>query len=483
MSDKDQDVNPEQTNIDNVTPLETARANKKRTGKSDKPSDAQAESPEKPPRAILFENIFLAVTRSPASILPEPNFRIEMMNIADGVDHPVQIVDNEVCRKINMKQLTKLFMDYTRELRKLRGHWMYSFTANDVHDCVLYWQMAATAIPTPKPIRFHSEMGLTLLRMPFEISPMPTPLFDEIFSRMTNGDAVKAYLWSMVEYRSFRQQYLWLQGEGNDSKGALARTFIRLFQKNVLATAQQNVPWSGNKHWALPFYDKRLIVFTDFRDLRSLSNSIMLSLTGGDSLSVDPKGSAPFDADFYGKIIFCSQLELNIDDRRADKRRPIKALLQETTKYDPEYEEKLWLEMPGFLYQCCEVYERLCPNHGKIPVSQESAESIEAAISVKNDEYEIFFDRYLERDDEHRPVGYKIVPEHLLLLLKHVFQHERPLQDGFKRWLEMKGYKRKRSSCKDDTGSRAYFYPGIRIKPHHQPMLQFLLKEKAPTDR
>ncbi len=469
MTDKNDEVNGSEKVINYQEAKENAEKNKGKKGRGKKgkaASQTDSETTEatedekddpKAPAAELYENIFSAISGSPTRLLPPVPFDIATIDVGDeGLKELVEINGlTQVCRRVKIKRIGELIHNYTRI--QLARHWQYRFTANQSLAAAAYWELASSNIGSPKLIRFYDEPGLCWFRLPFVLDDtIATPLFDELLSRMTNTEAVMAWVGSIFFPESYSQQYLWIKGEGNDSKSTFARTLIKLLES--FAIVQTIAPWAtDNKHWAFPLVNKRLVVFPDFKDESSLDNAILKAMTGGDPVFVDPKGAPGYMASLFCKALFISNRWPTLEDQRSNLRRAILTEIMTTTLFDPLYEQKLFAEMQGFVSKCITVYRRICPNHGPIIVSEESKETVEANISSKNDEYEAFFDRNIEVTD----VNHRIVPVELMDRLKEAFPHDRKLIDGFKRWLEDRGYKRTRENS---VSGRPWRYFGIRLR-------------------
>ncbi len=429
--------------------------NKKSNLRSLKTKQPDNETPEKekpPKKADLYEAIFAAITHSPAALLVEPNFEIAVVERNRGVKTLIEISSGQTCSEITLKRVTDLIMKYTRT--QLCGLEAYRFTVKDCIDCAQYWESASECLPNPPHVRFLSDPGLCWSRLPFDPIPGPTPLFDELFSRMTNARAVKAWIGSLFIAESYRQQYVWLFGEGNDGKSSLLDFLAQCIGHEGML-AQSGAP-TGD-HWAAPYPGKRLVYFPDFKDLSSLDTGPLKQITGGDTIPVNPKYLTPYMAKLECKLIFSSNHLPSVNLQKSNTRRLIFAEMRSTELFDPEYSQKLWREGGAFLRSCFDIYAEECPQHGPIPVTEDSEEVLAAWASREDDEYQLWFDDFFMRDPGSQ-ISLNEMTQRIIFRFKD-FKSKRAVYD----WLHKNGYRRKQVRLADNR--RQWIYPNLSVKP------------------
>lgn len=458
MTDDLDNVNsPGTGNVSNFVEEKEKRKNKRQAKPQKKDDDDPP--PPKPLAAELYEALFHTFEQTPVlgKVLPVPKFNIKAYELEPGIHQAMIVGEGGECQPVNLSKIRQMILRYTAE--DLASIPDYRFTSCQAGAAADYWSDRINCIQKPASTLFKNAPGNCFRRIPFDLLPNPngrhTPLFNEMFSRIkSNGTALRAYIWSLLIQESFNQQYVWLYGAGNDGKGALARTLLRLFGPRI-SGSQNTAPWRGNKHWAIPFIDKRLVVFPDFKDNSSMDNGILKSLTGGDDVYVDPKGTKGYNVRLSAKLIFCSNHMPRVDPNEYEIRRLILAEFVSTTKFDAAYEEKLWGEMPYFLSDCKEVYERLCPNHEKIPIDDESKESISDSAEDRNPDLQYVFDHHFEIKPSSR-----LTPKEVRDRLNEAGHRDTFFGQRFNDWLANRGYVPKRLG----RGGTRQFH-GLKLRP------------------
>lgn len=450
MTDLDAAVNTEPTIAGNVRPIKSKKDKTKPDDSEEKPK----KDKDKPPKmAELYEAIFRALIFSPAALLPAPNFRIAMMRVSDKEVVPTRIDDKNVCTRLESDELAKLVMEYVR-LTVI--HKEYRLSAKQCHECVDYWKLASKISSSISHVRFASDLDFCWNRVPFDLTAAPTPYFDEMFARMgAQASAVKAWIWSIFELKSYNEQYLWLYGKGNDGKSSLLEFLARIFG-NEGALAQDDL--SGeDKHWGMSFIGKRFVYFPDFKQVSSLERGPLKSLTGGDRVLIRPFYKAGYMTKLDCKLALGSNYYPPASVQRSHIRR---LLFAELTPPDDsiltttsDYAEKLWSEGGAFLQSCKQEYERMCPKHERIASSQTSIDIIEAWGSHHEDEFELWFNDFFEK-------GTFLLAHDLTRCVLDRFKDNRSKGACYD-WLQKRGYRKTRQS----DGKRLWGYSGLAIKP------------------
>lgn len=220
------------------------------------------------------------------------------------------------------------------------------------------------------------------------------PLFTELFKRVTNAQAVMAWLGSLFDPKSDRQQYLWIHGEGQNGKGCLGR----ILKKLLGPSAGWNTPQKENdKFWTNSILGKRLVLFGDCNNYKYVTSGDFKSLTGGDGIRVEIKSGPVSSVEIDAKFLFLSNDKPEISSSKADTRRAIFSKFEESRiDYGKDYEERLWLEVPVFISECVRVYKIVTANSRTIPVDE-----VELAIlcAANEERFEVFCERWLEFGD------------------------------------------------------------------------------------
>lgn len=448
MTDRDDDVKGES----NVVDLNEKRAKKKEKKKA---ADAPEPPPEKIKKAALYEAIFNAITDTIGQLLPRPDFHIATVKLERRIKIPIKITGNEECERLDQEELESLFMNYLRT--KLAGNSDFQFKPAEVKECIDYWRMASTPLASPRLVRFHTDPGTCWHRLPFNMSNEPTPTFDELFSRMTNSRAIKAWIGSLFIPESYDQQYVWIYGKGNDGKSPLLEFLARVYGIEG-ALVQSEAP-GKDKHWAEVYLGKRLVYFPDFKDFSSLDNGPLKQLTGGDRIFVRPMFHPGFMTKLSCKLIFSSNHMPPSDLPDSTLRRLMFAEMRGTKNFASNYAHRLWSEGGAFLRSCIEVYGEMCPRHQKIEMSAESIEQLHAWGAHEDDEYQLWFDDFFEAKS-----GAYLNPNDLTKTITARFKDHKSKQKAYS-WLHQKGFRRKQ---KRDGDNRFWTYPGLCLRDTFQ---------------
>jgi phage/plasmid-associated DNA primase len=98
---------------------------------------------------------------------------------------------------------------------------------------------------------------------------------------------------------------------------------------------------------------------------------IVRNCTSGDSVLVEFKNQTPFNTSMRIKLFVASNSRPAFTSQAADTSRIIYIEVAPTsTKDDPDWKERLTLELPQFLWACHEAYQAFCPRGGDIALSE-----------------------------------------------------------------------------------------------------------------
>ncbi len=450
MSDPQDFVNNENNNI---TPI-TGRKRKAASSKS--PAVAKEnkniDKKDKPPRSsLLYEACFRAFTSSLRPTLPVPDFVIRVVELTDGIRTPIKISKNGECRKLLEKQVSRLIMTFARQVALTTGEEYYFFTSKQAKDCADYWMDNCIPIENPPYVKFASEEGLCWNKLPWDCAPGPHPKFDEMFSRMTNRNAVMAWIGSLFFPQSYRQQYLWLYGKGNDGKSSLLNFIARVFGEEG-ALPQTSAP-GGDNHWSACYPGKRFIYVPDLKDFSTLDNVPLKQLTGDAAIYIHPKFRDAYVARLNCKLAISSNHLPPTDCQYSNLRRLLFAEMTSAIDFSPDYDEQLWAEGGAFLHSCIAKYKELCPNHGPIRGDQEIRDQLEAWGSRTEEDYQLWFDQNFIRKE-----GARLDPNDLTQLLAEGFKDFKAKRACYD-WLHREGFKKVRCS----GPGRPWFYKDLML--------------------
>lgn len=289
-------------------------------------------------------------------------------------------------------------------------------------------------IDPPALVREKSEPGLCYHRLPFDIKPGPTPLFDEFLSRTTNADALQAFIGAIFTPNSYRQQYVWISGQGNNGKGALVR-FLAKCLGGAYGTGDSRT--IGKETWGASFIGKRLIAFTEVSNYSFVTSQAFKQLTGDDQVTIKILYRDPMTVKLECMTLITSNNAPGISNQKSDLRRLILCEMQEIGAAEATYEDRLWDEAPSILARCREVYHRLCPIDGlPIPVDNDD-ERLEALVSYNCSPWQAIFDDSFELCESKDPIicnrGRTTLGEFNRVMIKNKLRRSQINQ--FKNWL------------------------------------------------
>ncbi|GAC1502990.1 MAG: hypothetical protein NVS1B10_07940 [Candidatus Saccharimonadales bacterium] len=182
----------------------------------------------------------------------------------------------------------------------------------------------------------------------------PCPTWDHFVNNAgPNGEALKAFVWAMLQEDIRLQQYLFLRGSGGDGKGSFVRWLNKLMGS---ASCALN---AGDAHWPAACVGKRLGVFNDLNNTAVVMTSAFKQITGGDMVSVTQKYEKAYSAVLDTCFILTTNRSLSVISDPAERRRSISIEFPKPTEIIKDYERKLEAETQQFLYKCREAFNRL----------------------------------------------------------------------------------------------------------------------------
>ena len=231
----------------------------------------------------------------------------------------------------------------------------------------------------------------------------PIDAWEEFISRLEPAPFAKeifmAWVYSIFEAKNKGRQALIISGKGRDGKSAVNNA-IRSF----LGSSTQSLGGASLKNNNFLYADwlgKRLVIYPDCKNKRILSFESIHSLTGGDTVLINPKNDKPFSARIYSKLLVTMNDTPVINDEDNEISRLIYLKVSESkTKDDQGWEVRLKNQMPAFLFKSKEFYEKYVGiGQGDIKLPLDLAEFIKTnCISDESDFYEEFSMKHLEFD-------------------------------------------------------------------------------------
>lgn len=255
-------------------------------------------------------------------------------------------------------------------------------TINDARSTLDFFEALAPPFDEViDPVLFASDIGYCFRRLPFDPVPGMTPTFDELLSRTSNARALMAWIGSLFDTKSERQQYLWIYGDGMNGKSSLAKFLQNIFADG--AVSAQPPGRGGDRFWAAQFIGKRLVVLPDCNDYTFVNSGQFKSHTGGDKIPIEEKNKGIYCIDPTWKFLILSNQKPSIEGEASAVRRAIYCEMAPITKKrltDGSYQFLLTREAPAIIAKCLEVYREMAPDGGAIETDAEiTQELIDAA--------------------------------------------------------------------------------------------------------
>ena len=377
---------------DNVIGIEEAK--KKARSKQQK-----AEKDETTFAELRYQ-IALAMDFDPLAPPGWPPFPARFHKIVDPIGKEAFLEEND--RRI-VKFVTKFYppqviLNYA--VNMLPNKVGFGMSEKQAKETFYYWHSQRGALAErPKVIAQKSDDCLAFARLPFDLrdvgdDPRCPDLFGDFLARCSNAEAVAAFIGSLFVPESYRQQYLYLHGDGQDGKGSIIRLLRDVFGEGYQSISPKD---GSDKFWFMKTYGKRLCVVTDFVETNPkkpfLTSPDMKALTGGDPIFFEGKNEGGFTDTSISKVIIASNYPPLISGQKADVRRLIYAhVLPPSSIMDVAvYEAKLKSEAQRVVEFCIATYRRLCPRHEAIPCEVPEEVSDEA-----DSDYLALFEKYFD---------------------------------------------------------------------------------------
>lgn len=427
------------------------------------PRGTSSEAGDKPriPKAFYYNTIAEKIDQVPGpSRLPDFPERFYAVEVADGVRNLLVEKENRVVKYVPKSALTYAIAGYvTRKLASFEG---YAFEARHARDCMEQWLSTTIPIPEPKVVAWKDDPELCFSRLPWkqecDLTGEKTKLFNELFSRISNADALMQWIGSLFISESDIQQYVWLYGKGKDGKGVLSRFLSKVFQ-HAYRSMQ---PPKDDKHWTEGLLGARVVVFPDCDDTTFVQSGFFKTLTGGDPVAINPKGLTRYTTVLHCKYMVLSNDRPSMSSQKSNMRRNIfceAKPLGDDFEDDSNYEKKLWEEGGYFLSRCIERYLEANPKHGAIKSDQTE---LEAVVSTTEEPFEVCFKKYFQLGTSPED---RVTPEHMQAMLVYEFKGSQKQQTAFRAYIERLYGVRRTQKRDPGTHERSWCYPGIKFKP------------------
>ncbi len=459
-----------------------------KSGKDKNGSSQENKDKKKIPIARLYAAVAANLSHHPASVLRIKYGAVDRTFVTARMGRagirPLLVTDEDlgICQlQPDLDEVCHTIARYiSRNLHELDD---YQWTPSHVDACAKYWRLTAAPYPEPAATLWADEPGYCFQRLPWRRGVTGAiDLWLEILGRMgdeswqrrcqcgekppieENSQAMTFvyFLASLFDHGSDRQQYLYIQGEGQDSKGTIGRIIRKLFGNAYAALLP--IERDSARFFASQLIGARIGVFSDFDRPEMLSTGMWKSLTGDDPVSVEFKGKTPYTDMLHTKFIFLSQNTPLISTQHADLRR---ILLIRMARYEgplwSSYERELWDQTGAFITWCMEHWEAYKALHKTTALPSSRDYVAEVVASTLESDHQDFVDTHLIFSPSHWTAA-----ADLNRRIRDHFSSRRE-QIAFKEWLkrtygvsEQRAYPQE----KDRTGksSQQRVYLGVKLR-------------------
>lgn len=343
-------------------------------GKQIEKKTKEAKAPSKKVKlkyADIYRTMADAINHKSFSSLDPLPQKFLVIEPERGIRQVLEVDDQQVCRAVDPETVTDAILNYVDTNKRVCDNELYKFEVRHARECMTRWLKTAPVHPKPADVLFANQQGLTFSRLPWDYDPnAECPTFDDIFQRMTNAKAAKCFIGSIFFKDSYRQQYLYLCGEGQNGKGSII-SFLDKALGDASIGLTVPVDTYGNlkdPYFFGQVYGKRLGYFDDLQMLNFPASGTFKSLTGHDYVTINNKYEKPFKGKITMKVIITSNDLPVIPGDDASRRRIILCPIDSTevTGNPMTYEQTLWAEGGAFLSKCIDLYNKTLPDHGQI---------------------------------------------------------------------------------------------------------------------
>lgn len=344
--------------------------------------ESKSKNNEKPKKAGLSHKEKVKLGHNIAELmlgfnplsLPPMEYEYGVLEDDEGQRREISIDDDQVVRYISDASAKAHLSTYFKEHLAPINHEYAQFEPVDIDRIWKLFQMAAKPLDAEiKAIREKSEKGLCFNRLDWDlVVDAPTPTFDEMFSRMTNAIAIKAFIGSLFDHEADRSQYVFIFGEGGNGKGRLIEFLGWALGSSHMPS---HIPEKTDRFWLSSITRARLVTFGECDDYGFTSSEKFKAVTGNDLLSIERKGKDLFQTKIFAKFFFASNKKPSLTSAKFNLRRAIYSEIGPVTGpiIPPNaYLNKLKAEGQAFLSKCKQIYWGLCPDQRTIPVEEDS---------------------------------------------------------------------------------------------------------------
>ncbi len=217
------------------------------------------------------------------------------------------------------------------------------------------------------------------------------PSWHSIISRCDNAKAFMAWIGTLFVRKSRNPQFVYMYGDGGDSKGTILQTLQKILGPDLYHTENLPEKRSGAMRFFSGSLEGKLLLMCPDNGQMDVFTPFMKSLTGGDPLAVEKKQKQTRNAVNHVRVLILSNDRPVVPNKPYARRRII---LVPVRPYEGRqvagYEEILYEERIEFLSLCAMAYEQM-PNKMEIDqdmdVYKENAATLDEDLHQAIDKY------------------------------------------------------------------------------------------------
>lgn len=392
----------------------------------------KTESDPKINKVVLYNAVARKMCGSMFSNLPDIPEKFIICNI-NKTNHLYYLIDeSNIATEVDFDYLIRSIHKYV--INELSYSEIYAWDATDCKKVIEAFIAISPLFPAPDFIRFQNENKISLKALPYDFDfkgSLESDIWNEFLNRLSDPIALCSFVGSLFFPGADTQQYLWLYGSGQNSKGSFTNFIVDLFGPSALTTVVPNVT---DNFWSWSLMNKRVVIFDDINNKTFITSGRFKSLTGGDHIPVEQKYGNRTHTKLNCKFIVTSNKTPKIGNNPADLRRAIFIEADAAPSYDPDYRQKLIQDGQKFVLHCLCHYFNNCvtmdgdkQKHGRIPTKENA--NIDLANKNEGEYVEAFENCFTYDKDCCVPGG------NLTIAMRKFFPNKTDMSD-FRDWLE-----------------------------------------------
>lgn len=270
------------------------------------------------------------------------------------------------------------------------------------------WLYNSTHSPMPISMAREGDDVWCLFR-PSVVPDVNVPFHSwrRILDRISDGDAFAAWIYGVYSGSYKGRQILWLCGpHGEDGKSTIARIIgEKCFGPAFQAITSTTMNSSEKRFIFSYFVNAELVCYPDADNRRILQTEEfkLIANAGTDKVMIEEKFKQPYHAFLKARAWINSNHMPEIDDNNFSISRLLLLKIDKMVdeRPDPSVVGQLESELGGFLAYAKECYGRLCTDHYKIEINEQSASLLKNCLNSKSDYFLDIYEKHWEQGTEH----------------------------------------------------------------------------------